>query len=320
MVATILSEAMKMAFAAPTGALFGVAYGTSIRIGYEILFPLLFPPSTQGTDKPISRNVTKSAIATTGSHTVRKLASSNSIENIIEQMQKMFTTVGGLEAHKTGMVNGVMSALGIAGLGFSSPEGKQILGDIMALLGQPHIQTGSVDTSVSTVGGMKIYSLTWFKSKSTEFLSTMYRNMKEHNNPLKLDTTQIRYLTTTYQLRIKGMEGQEIPRDTVDFDEATRAQQEAQAFNRERFTQLDTLLIHQRGVVVATDLYKKNLSYNKPVQGMKESIRKQINAYNNLVHSFYVFIQKARNSKNEYIRKTANRDWTERPVKTMQHL
>lgn len=81
----VLSAITIAALAPITGALFGASYGTAIRIGYEIIFPSLF-----GSAKvPVSPNST----------------------DVIRSMEKMYTNVGGLEAHKFGITQGVNLAV-----------------------------------------------------------------------------------------------------------------------------------------------------------------------------------------------------------------
>jgi len=79
----VVAALMQLAVAAPIGALFGAAYGTSIRIGYEIIFPALFG------DK----------------------ATSQSVDSVLNKMTTTFTAIGGLEAQKFGINQGIKSAL-----------------------------------------------------------------------------------------------------------------------------------------------------------------------------------------------------------------
>ncbi len=79
----VVNALMTLAVAAPVGALFGLAYGTSIRIGYEIIFPALFG------DKPTEKDVDKT----------------------LSKMTTMFTATGGLEAQKFGINTGIKNAL-----------------------------------------------------------------------------------------------------------------------------------------------------------------------------------------------------------------
>ncbi len=74
---------MQIAAAGPIGALFGLAYGTSIRIGYEIIFPALFA------DKVTSKDV----------------------DATLDKMTTTFTAIGGLEAQKFGINTGIKDAL-----------------------------------------------------------------------------------------------------------------------------------------------------------------------------------------------------------------
>ncbi len=79
----VVSSLMQIAAAGPIGALFGLAYGTSIRIGYEIIFPALFG------DKVTSKDV----------------------DGTLQKMTETFTAVGGLEAQKFGVNVGIKNAL-----------------------------------------------------------------------------------------------------------------------------------------------------------------------------------------------------------------
>ncbi len=79
----VVSALMQLAIAAPVGALFGAAYGTSIRIGYEIIFPALFGNK----------------------------ATPQSVDATLQKMTETFTGVGGLEAHKFGVTQGLKNAL-----------------------------------------------------------------------------------------------------------------------------------------------------------------------------------------------------------------
>ncbi len=79
----VISALMQLAIAAPTGALFGAAYGTAIRIGYEIIFPALFG------NKPTSL----------------------SVDETLKKMETLYTGVGGLEAQAFGVNTGVKNAL-----------------------------------------------------------------------------------------------------------------------------------------------------------------------------------------------------------------
>ncbi len=79
----VIQSIMQIAAAGPIGALFGLAYGTSIRIGYEIIFPALFG------DKVLSKDV----------------------DATLEKMTTTFTAIGGLEAQKFGINTGIKDAL-----------------------------------------------------------------------------------------------------------------------------------------------------------------------------------------------------------------
>ncbi len=79
----VVSALVQLAVAGMTGALFGVAYGTSIRIGYEIVYPALFG------DKALLKDV----------------------DTTLNKMLTTFTAVGGLEAQAFGINQGIKNAL-----------------------------------------------------------------------------------------------------------------------------------------------------------------------------------------------------------------
>jgi len=79
----VVGALMQLAVAAPIGALFGAAYGTSIRIGYEIIFPALFGNK----------------------------ATSQSVDQVLTKMTQTFTGIGGLEAQAFGVNQGIKNAL-----------------------------------------------------------------------------------------------------------------------------------------------------------------------------------------------------------------
>ncbi len=79
----VVAALIQLAVAAPIGALFGAAYGTSIRIGYEIIFPALFKDTDM---KP-------------------------GAQGVLDSMEKLFTGIGGLEAQKFGINQGIKNAL-----------------------------------------------------------------------------------------------------------------------------------------------------------------------------------------------------------------
>ncbi len=90
----VVSAIVLAALAPVTGALFGAAYGTSIRIGYEIIFPALF----LGKEKTGAKDVVKA-------------------------LTDMYTLTGGLDAHKFGIQQG----LELAKKNAESPEGQSLV-------------------------------------------------------------------------------------------------------------------------------------------------------------------------------------------------
>jgi hypothetical protein len=82
----VVQGILALALALPTGLLFGVGYGTGVRIGYEQVYPLLFP-------KPdVPRTPEQTA-------------------NQIKQINKIYDTIGGKEASQMGIANGLAGAM-----------------------------------------------------------------------------------------------------------------------------------------------------------------------------------------------------------------
>ncbi len=79
----VVQAMVQLAIAGPVGILFGLGYGTAIRVGYEIVFPALFG------DKEIPKDSSA----------------------VLSSIEKMFTNIGGLEAHKFGINQGIKNAL-----------------------------------------------------------------------------------------------------------------------------------------------------------------------------------------------------------------
>ncbi len=88
----VVSAILTTALAPITGALFGASYGTSIRIGYEIIFPALFG------DVINQQKNNPSKLQEEGS------------KRTIESMHKMFTGVGGAAAMEFGIEQGIEMA------------------------------------------------------------------------------------------------------------------------------------------------------------------------------------------------------------------
>ncbi len=79
----VVSALVQLAIAGPVGILFGLGYGTAIRVGYEQVYPALFG------DKSLPKDT----------------------ETILKKLETFYTTVGGLEAHKFGINQGIKNAL-----------------------------------------------------------------------------------------------------------------------------------------------------------------------------------------------------------------
>lgn len=83
----VVAGILALALALPTGALFGIGYGTGVRIGYEQIYPLLFPAKSDGTvDKP-------------------------SVTATIAGINAIYNAIGGKEASQMGIATGLSSAM-----------------------------------------------------------------------------------------------------------------------------------------------------------------------------------------------------------------
>ncbi len=115
----VVSAIVLAALAPVTGALFGAAYGTSIRIGYEIIFPALF----LGKEKTGAKDVVKA-------------------------LSDMYAITGGLEAHKFGIQQG----LAMAKKNTESPDGLSLVslatGSPTSLTGKASVVSDSSPPSV----------------------------------------------------------------------------------------------------------------------------------------------------------------------------
>jgi len=87
----VVSTILLTALAPITGALFGASYGTSIRIGYEIIFPALFGDLLKEQNKRLASGSPQQADA--------KLT--------IQALHKMFTATGGVSAMEFGIAQGI---------------------------------------------------------------------------------------------------------------------------------------------------------------------------------------------------------------------
>ncbi len=90
----VVSTILLTALAPITGALFGASYGTSIRIGYEIIFPALFGDLLKEQNKRLASGSPQQADA--------KLT--------IQALHKMFTATGGVSAMEFGISQGIEMA------------------------------------------------------------------------------------------------------------------------------------------------------------------------------------------------------------------
>ncbi len=82
----VVQGILALALALPTGLLFGVGYGTGVRIGYEQVYPLLFPQDVN------NRNVTPT------------------VENI-KRINTIYNAIGGKEASQMGIASGLAGAM-----------------------------------------------------------------------------------------------------------------------------------------------------------------------------------------------------------------
>ncbi len=87
----LLGEATKVAFAMPNGILFGLGYGIAIRVGYEILYPLLFPKGDSTTSDSTGLTLSQSSILST--------------------LTELYSIFGGLGAHNAGIESGIKKAM-----------------------------------------------------------------------------------------------------------------------------------------------------------------------------------------------------------------
>ncbi len=83
----VVAGILALALALPTGALFGVGYGTGVRIGYEQIYPLLFPKGARPDADQTASNI-------------------KSINNI-------YNAIGGKEASQMGIAKGLADAMEI---------------------------------------------------------------------------------------------------------------------------------------------------------------------------------------------------------------
>ncbi len=81
----VVQGIIALALALPTGMLFGVGYGTGVRIGNEQIYPLLFPQS----------DVTRSP---------------EQVAEQIKNINTIYNTIGGKEASQMGMADGIATA------------------------------------------------------------------------------------------------------------------------------------------------------------------------------------------------------------------
>ncbi len=79
----VVQAIVQLAIALPTGLLFGLGYGTAIRIGYEQIYPLLFGNQT----------------------------TPQTVETTLAKMTEMYDVIGGKEANAFGINQGIKEAL-----------------------------------------------------------------------------------------------------------------------------------------------------------------------------------------------------------------
>ncbi len=81
----VVAGILALALALPTGALFGIGYGTGVRIGYEQIYPLLFPKGTRDSPEGVTAN--------------------------IKAINDIYNAIGGKEASQMGIAVGLSSAM-----------------------------------------------------------------------------------------------------------------------------------------------------------------------------------------------------------------
>ncbi len=122
----VVQGLIALALAAPTGGLFGLAYGTAIRVGYEIIYPLLFQDIAIK-QQTIGRNKVSTLTPGKSSTTPAQIA------DILKGLTEMYTTVGGLEANAFGINTGIKNAMQAIQ---DDPELVELLKKNSNLLGQ----------------------------------------------------------------------------------------------------------------------------------------------------------------------------------------
>ncbi len=84
MVVGLALAAVQMGMALPTGFLFGVGYGTGVRIGYEQVYPLLFPKGARSTTSELAATM--------------------------KGMNTVYDAIGGKDASRMGIAVGITNA------------------------------------------------------------------------------------------------------------------------------------------------------------------------------------------------------------------
>ncbi len=158
----VVQGLIALALAAPTGGLFGLAYGTAIRVGYEIIYPLLFQ-DIANKQQTIGRN----KISTLGSARTTPAQ----IADILKGLTEMYTTVGGLEANAFGINTGIKNAMQAIQ---DDPELVELLKKNSSLLGQ-NITVNLSGTGLIDEQGRVISSTPEFEADVGEEIAT-----KEH--------------------------------------------------------------------------------------------------------------------------------------------
>lgn len=166
----VISALMQLAIAAPTGALFGAAYGTAIRVGYEIIFPALFG------DK----------------------STSGSVDKTLDKMQAFYQGVGGLEANAVGINVGMRNALKAID---ADPELQELIKKNSNLDTQTiivNLSGSSIkDTKESSQSSPSKVDTTGGLAERHRLARAAYAKAKHQNSVIKLDTLYFAVIQVT---------------------------------------------------------------------------------------------------------------------------